>query len=154
MSEENVELVRRLQPAPDVDIAQLVRDDAINAQWVESVKPVFDSDFKCVMRSATEGPMTYVGLEGLRTVWLDWTAPWAAYRTEIERLIDAGDRVVVLVRDFGRRVGGAYEVAFSAATVWSVRDGKVVRVEFFPDRALALEAAGLSASDSSDTTTK
>ena len=94
--------------------------------------------------AATEGPTTYAGLDGLRDAWLDWTAPWAAYRTEIERLIDAGDRVVVLVRDFGRRVGGAYEVAFSAATVWSVRDGKVVRAEFFPDRALALEAAGLN----------
>ena len=143
MSEENVELVRRLQPAPDVDIAQLVRDEDVNARWVEAVTSVFHSDFECVMMSRIEGPTTYAGLDGLRDAWLDWTAPWAAYRTEIERLIDAGDRVVVLVRDFGRRVGGAYEVAFSAATVWSVRDGKVVRAEFFPDRAQALEAAGL-----------
>jgi ketosteroid isomerase-like protein len=144
MSEENVELVRRLQPAPDVDIAQLVRSDDINARWVETVTSVFHSDFECVMMSATEGPTTYVGLDGLRDAWLDWTAPWARYRTEIEQLIDAGDRVVVLVRDFGRRAGGGYEVVFSAATVWSVRDGKVVRAEFFPDRARALEAAGLS----------
>jgi ketosteroid isomerase-like protein len=143
MSEENVELVRRLQPAPDVDIAQLVRDDDINARWVEAVTSVFHSDFECVMMSATEGPTTYVGLDGLRDAWLDWTAPWAAYRTEIEQLIDAGDRVVVLVRDFARREEGPYEVAFIGAAVWTVRHGKVVRVEFIPDRARALEAAGL-----------
>ena len=144
MSRENVELVRRLQPAPDVDIAQLVRDDDINARWVGAVTSVFHSDFECVMMSATEGLTTYVGLDGLREAWLDWTAPWATYRTEIEQLIDAGDRVVVLVRDFGRRVEGAFEVAFSAATVWSIRDRKVLRAEFFPDRDRALEAAGLS----------
>jgi ketosteroid isomerase-like protein len=145
VSQENVELVRSLQPAPDVDIAQLVRDDNINARWVEAVTSVFHPDFECVMMLRIEGPATYAGLDGLRDAWLDWTAPWAAYRTEIEQLIDAGDRVVVLVREFGRRVGGAYEVAFPAATVWSVRDGKVVRAEFFPDRARALEAAGLRA---------
>jgi ketosteroid isomerase-like protein len=144
VSQENVEIVRRLQPAPGVDIAQLVRDDDINARWVEAVTTVFHPDFECVMMSATEGPTTYVGLDGLRDAWLDWTAPWAAYRTEIERLIDAGDRVVVLVRDFGRREEGAYEVAFIGAAVWTVRRGKVVRVEFIPDRARALEAAGLN----------
>jgi ketosteroid isomerase-like protein len=143
VSKENVELVRRLQPAPDVDIAQLVRDDDINAQWVESVTPVFDADFKCVMMSATEGPTTYVGLEGLRTAWVDWTAPWVAYRTETEQLIDAGDRVVVLFRDFGRRGDDPYEVVFIGAAVWTVRDEKVVRVEFIPDRAQALQAVGL-----------
>jgi ketosteroid isomerase-like protein len=143
VSGENVELVRSLQPAPDVDIAQLVRDDDINARWVEAVTTVFHSDFVCVMMMTFEGPATYVGLDGLREAWLDWTAPWAAYRTEIEQLIDAGDRVVVLVRDFGRREEGPYEVAFIGAAVWTVRRGKVARVEFIPDRAQALEAAGL-----------
>src|SRR5262249_17301639 len=140
----NVEPVRRLQPAPDVDIAQLVRDDDINARWVGAVTSVFHSDFECVMTSATEGPTTYVGLDGLRETWLDWTAPWATCRTEIEQLIDAGDRVVVLVRDFGRREEGPYEVAFIGAAVWTIRRGKLVRTEFFPDRARALQAAGLS----------
>jgi len=143
VSQENVELVRSLQPAPDVDIAQLVRDDDINARWVEAVSTVFHAHFECVMMSRLEGPMTYVGLDGLREASLDWTAPWAAYRTEIEQLIDAGERVVVLVRDFGRRDEGPYEVAFIGAAVWTVRRGKVVRVEFIPDRAQALEAAGL-----------
>ena len=30
-----------------------------------------------------------------------------------------------------------------AAAVWTVRDGKVARVEFYTDRAAALEAIGL-----------
>jgi ketosteroid isomerase-like protein len=30
-----------------------------------------------------------------------------------------------------------------AAAVYTVRDGKVARVEFYPDRAVALKAAGL-----------
>jgi hypothetical protein len=68
---------------------------------------------------------------------------WAAYRTETERLIDAGGRVVVLFRDFGRRGDGPCEVAFIGAAVWTVRHEKVVCVEFIPDRDEALNAAGL-----------
>jgi hypothetical protein len=41
-----------------------------------------------------------------------WTAPWATYRSEVDEIVDLGDRVV--------------------------------RWELYPERAQALEAAGLS----------
>ena len=150
MSRENVELVRGLQPGPDFDIAELIRDDDVNAAWVSAVAPLFDPEFECVMMSATEGPRAYVGLDGLRTAWSDWTAPWSRYRSEVEHIIDAEDRVVVLVREFGRRQGSKREVAFRAAAVWTVREGKIARVEFYPDRRQALDAAGLSIHDGED----
>ncbi len=86
---------------------------------------------------------TYSGMDGLRESWWDWLAPWATYRTEIEDVIDGGDRVLVLVFDFGRRAVGAPEVKSSNAAIWTVRDGKVARVEFYADRAVAIEAVGL-----------
>jgi ketosteroid isomerase-like protein len=143
VSQENVEVVRGLQPGPDFDITQIVRDDDVNDAWVTVVAPFFHSDFECVMMSPTEGPRTYVGLRGLRTAWTDWTAPWAMYRSEVEQILDAGHRVVVLVRDFGRRQQSSREVAFRAAAVWTLRDAKIVRVEFYPDRHQALKAVGL-----------
>ena len=51
------------------------------------------------------------------------------------------------MRDFGRRSQSAKEVAFPAAAVWTVRDRKIARVEFYPDRRTALDAAGLSGRD-------
>jgi len=83
------------------------------------------------------------GLEGLRAVWLEWLEPWESYRVEIEELIDAGTDVIVLTRDYGRRPGMTAEVSILAAAVWTMQEGKVARANFYPDRAAALEAAGL-----------
>ena len=80
---------------------------------------------------------------GLRALWLDWMEAWESYRVEVEELLDAGNDVVVLVRDYGRRAGMETEVSVRGASVWTVRDGKVARIAFYPNRQEALEAAGL-----------
>jgi ketosteroid isomerase-like protein len=82
----------------------------------------------------------------MRNAWLDWLEPWETYRAEIETLVDAGDKVLVLSRDFGRRTGMASEVELLASAVWTVRDERVARAEFFTDRAAAYAAAGLEPS--------
>nr|MBA2341947.1 nuclear transport factor 2 family protein [Thermoleophilaceae bacterium] len=83
---------------------------------------------------------------GLRRLWLDWLEPWASYYVRIEKLVDKGDRVVALIRDVGRRHDTDATVEIKAGSIWTLREGKVVRVEFCP-REEALEAAGLSESD-------
>lgn len=136
MSTSNVEIVRALQPDPE---ANLVEFFALDLD--EAASAVFTDDFVCVIRGLSEDPRP--GFRGLREGWLDWLAPWESYRTEIEQLIDAGDDVLVLVRDFGRRAGMQGEVEMSAGAVWTVRDGKVARAEFFPERADAYAAVGI-----------
>jgi ketosteroid isomerase-like protein len=85
----------------------------------------------------------FVGLEGLRALWLDWLEPWESYRVEVEDVIDAGDDAVVLVRDFGRRAGMTVEVSVVGGAVWTVRDGRVARVAFYLNRSEALKAVGM-----------
>jgi ketosteroid isomerase-like protein len=53
--------------------------------------------------------------------------------------------VVVLVRDHGRLRGSEAEVESISASVWTVRDGKIARIEFHTNRSGALKAAGLEA---------
>jgi ketosteroid isomerase-like protein len=142
MSQENVELVMALQPAPDVDLAQLFRDDDMTAALFEAVTAVFHPDFECAHHLLGSEP-TFTGLEGLRASWLDWLAPWATYRVEIEEAIDCGEQVLMLVHDFGRRVESTEEVKSNNAAVWTVRDGKVASAEFYADRASAIKDAGL-----------
>jgi ketosteroid isomerase-like protein len=142
MSQENVELVRQLQPGPDGDLVSIIRDDAIRAAWLQAVTPVFHADVASVIHVIGAEAVTHVGLDGLQAAWLEWLAPWASYRSDLDQLVDAGDRVVALVRDFGRRAPDGPEVEMIAAAVWTVREGKVARVEFYTDRAAALEAAG------------
>ena len=143
MSRKNVEIMRNLLPGPEVDIAQLTRDHDLWAAVSQTFAPMAHPDFECEVAWPSESS-TYVGVDGLRQAFLDWTAPWESYYTEIEELIDCADRVVALVHDRARRQGVDGEVDVFAANMTTFRDGKIVRVEFFAHRTDALEAAGLS----------
>ena len=145
MSQENVELVRSLQPSRDTDLVAAFRDDATAAAVMETLSPFFHEDVEIVpppSSVAGEG-VRFAGLEGLRAAWLDWLEPWESYRVEVEDVIDAGDDAVVLVRDFGRRAGMTVEVSVMGGAEWTVRDGRVARVAFYLNRSEALKAVGL-----------
>jgi ketosteroid isomerase-like protein len=141
MSKENVELVTTLASGPDVDLGSLLRDDAAWAATVE--RSLLDPGFEAVGTViGTERP--YVGPDGLREFLLDWLAPWDTYRSELERTIDLGERVVALYRAFGRREGSAHEIESRNAWIWTFRDGKVAGITGYADPAEALEAVGLA----------
>src|SRR4051812_13773165 len=142
MSQENVELVRRLQPSPGMDLVALFREEAGAARLLDALGPFLHDDFAISGVGIQTGDR--LGLTGLTTGWADWLEPWESYRTEIEDVIDAGDDVVVLVRDYGRRPGMTAEVSLLGAAVWTVRDGKLARARFYPNREDALRAVGLS----------
>jgi ketosteroid isomerase-like protein len=144
MSQENLELIVSLQPARDVDIAHMFRDDAIVEAVATTLAPLLHPDFEAAVVDALRGETTYRGFDGLRELWLDWLSPWEAYRTELEEARDLGDRVLLLVHDFGRREGSTREVVLNSATVWTLRDGKIARAEFFAIRSDAFKAAGLA----------
>jgi ketosteroid isomerase-like protein len=145
MSQENVELIRSVLPGPDTDLIALFDDDSASGELMQTWAPLLDPDFVAVKHFPGAEPDTTQGLHGLRAGWLDWLAPWASYRTEIEEMIDLGDRVVAVICDYGRREPDAPEVALKSAVVWTVRDGRIVRGEFYTGgRPEALEAVGLT----------
>jgi ketosteroid isomerase-like protein len=143
MSQQNVELIVSLQPPQDVDIARMFRDGATVEALATTLAPILHPDFEAVVLGPLRGETTYSGFAGLRELWLDWLSPWEAYRTELEEARDLGDRVLLLVRDFGRRQGSTREIVLNGAAVWTFRDGKIARAEFHGDRTTALEAVGL-----------
>jgi ketosteroid isomerase-like protein len=140
MSRENVELVRGLQPPPDLDLVQAFGSDG---QLLQALEPFVHEDV--VVGGEMLGPRSdKVGLAGLQAEWAEWLEPWETYRTEIQDVIDAGDdSVLVLTRDSGRRTGMTIEVSILGAAVYTVRDSKIASVRFYPDREAAREAAGL-----------
>src|SRR5271165_5179719 len=105
MSQENVELVTNLQPAPDVDMAELFRNDEMWSALTDAVAPLFHPHFESVPPGVPGTEKVHVGLDGLRAAWLGWMEPWLTYRTEIKQTLDAGERVLLLVQDYGRREG-------------------------------------------------
>jgi hypothetical protein len=141
MSQENVELVRSLQPPPDSDLVAVFRDEAGADRLLDALEPFLHDDVIIAGVGIQTGDSA--GLAGLKQGWADWLEPWESYRTEVEEVIDAGDDVLVLVRDYGRRAGVSAEISDIGAAVWTVRDGKIARICFYPSREGAFEAVGL-----------
>jgi ketosteroid isomerase-like protein len=129
--------------APDVDVVPLFRDDDKWATVSRALARRFHPDIEC-QAIMFDGDRSGTGLRGFRAIWLEWLAPWATYRQELDETIDVGDRALMPLRDFGRREGSTQEVEANPAAIWTFRDGKIARWEVFIDRAQALKSAGLS----------
>jgi ketosteroid isomerase-like protein len=135
MSEENVQIVRRIYDAvADGDTETVLALYDPDVQWDFSRSPL-----KNVLGSAH-----YQGHDGLRRWWREWGDAWTNYEDDRDQLIDAGEHVLSVVRSRGRGRASGAEVEWTQYGVWTFRAGRVVRVAWFGDRAEALEAAGLS----------
>jgi ketosteroid isomerase-like protein len=87
----------------------------------------------------------YHGHDGVRRFFREWLAPFESFYAHAEELIDAGDAVVVRVRQGGRgKQSGAVVEMPAYWQVYRLRGGRAVRIEVYTDQAEALEAAGLS----------
>jgi ketosteroid isomerase-like protein len=135
MSQENIDLVRSV-----IDASQRGEMDEVFAaydpeiEWRISALPAPISDFEPVYR----------GHEGIRKFWRTWTEAWETPSFEYEEFIDAGDTVVsVLSQRMRGRTSGIEQDWNSYAQNWTIKNGLIVRIEFFPDRAQGLAAAGL-----------
>jgi ketosteroid isomerase-like protein len=114
--------------------------------WGETGEPAWDLIHEDVevhdhdIMDASE----YRGRAGTEQWLADWDSAWAEFSMEPEEFLDAGQRVVVILRmkATGRRSGVAIER--QDAIVYELRDGMITRVDYFNNRAQALEAAGLA----------
>jgi len=137
------DLIRALLPPPEVDLAHVVRDDEAFAATVAAAGDLLDPG----LESAAfwlGGGRSYRGVEGFRHMWLDWLEPWETYHAQVEAIHEEDDRVIVLIRDRGRHPGSDAEVELLAGSVWTVRAGKVTRVELYANREELFEASGFS----------
>jgi ketosteroid isomerase-like protein len=143
MSAANVELVRSIVPS-ETDLVQVLASDDPGAAFLGDSSAV-DPNVEVEFASPPSGgePLSYRGIEGLIEGWRDWLTPWESYRLEVEEFIDAGDRVLTLVRVRARTSRHGVELEHRPAAVWTVKDGLVVAVHFFLERPEAFEFAGL-----------
>jgi uncharacterized protein len=130
MSEENVEVVRRM-----LEAYALGDNEAALAAFDPDV--VFDQSIR------PDGGIFH-GRDGLAEAMRTWTGTFENWRLEVEKIIDAGDRVLVIGHEFGRGKGSGAETQQTTYQVYTVRNGKIVHLKGHLDKEKALEAAGLS----------
>jgi ketosteroid isomerase-like protein len=132
MSEENVEVVRRM--------LQAFADGGLNA-----MDEFWDPDIDW---RAAEGAIDDVGaMHGpvaVRRYIQDWIDTFDGFSVVVEELRDVGDdRVVTIQRLNGRAKLSGTETDLRYAVVSTIRAGKVVRVREYLSIDEALEAVGL-----------
>ncbi len=129
MSEENVERVR--EGYEFVDRERAPRFDLLHP------------DILWHTRADLPDTATYRGHDGAATLMAEWFGAFDDLRVDVEELIDAGDRVVVVLRLHGRARGSVGEVDMSETHVLTMRDGQVTEVHEYPTKAEALKVVGL-----------
>ena len=129
MSQENVELVRR--GIEDVHVFWGMLDEQVIMDARNDPAMALDLGELCV------------GREAVMSAGRRWWGTWEDYHLDAEELIDAGSSVVCVVRERGRGKGSGASVERCGAQIWTFRAGRIIRWDFFQDRAAALEAAGM-----------
>jgi ketosteroid isomerase-like protein len=127
MSEENVEIARKGVEAyarGDLDTALTYADPDIIWNPVEE--------------AATQGH------DAIRANLERWETDFEDFEATPEEYIDAGDQVLVPIHWSGRGRGSGVQVDIRTYNVYTLRDGKVIRMDEFTERSKALKAAGLS----------
>jgi ketosteroid isomerase-like protein len=90
------------------------------------------------------GGGTYHGHDGVRQLWSDVRGIFGEFRNEPEQFFDVPpDRVVAFVRICGVGKESGAPVEARIAHLFTMKDGKAIRVESFADRDEALRKAGL-----------
>jgi len=146
MTPKAVRVVEQIQDALATgDVVAGLDDDQTDRQVRRAFAALAEPDFEVVMVGPAYLPTRFEGsgVEGFREAWLDWTSAFESYQIEIERVIDAGKRVVSLVAMAGKTKTGGVEIEAPGAAVWTVVDGRLRRVEFHLDREEALRSAGV-----------
>jgi ketosteroid isomerase-like protein len=131
MPRDNIEVVRSVYDA-------WARDDFpgpadLLDDGVEYVNPV----------GAVE-PGTRRGLAGFRRAVEKTLEGWETWQMDPERYEADGDRVAVVLHYRAKGRGSGVEVEGRESALWTLRDGRVIRYEWFHGPADALQAIGLS----------
>jgi ketosteroid isomerase-like protein len=139
MSQENVEIARRA-------IDALNRSDLMvgGSDPLPTLREFCDPDVEWDFSRRGVDPEIYRGYEGWLRIAEQFGDAWQELRLEIEEIIDAGDSVVLFTNMIGLSKSGI-ALDHRVGQIWTFRDGKIVRDQFFgEDRTACLAAVGLA----------
>jgi len=129
MSQENVELVRRIYDGwsrGDFSVgADLMGPEFEWHQYADAVEP-----------GSHRGAAIGGAISKIFEIYEN-------FRVKPDQYLDAGDKVVVTARVQGTGRGSGVELNEPFAFVWTVQGGKLAELTLFRDRRKALQAAGL-----------
>ena len=132
MSQENVEIVRALYEAWN------------GPKGGQGVLPFLSGDFEFVNPDYAVEPGIRRGHAGWSHAMKSLDDAFHEHGHEVAEARDLGDRVLCFTTFVAKTSADSVTFRQDETQLWTLRGGKVSRLEWFHDRADALEAAGLS----------
>jgi ketosteroid isomerase-like protein len=129
MSQENVDYVER-------SLDHFAQTGEPYLEGIDPAVEVYDHDIP-------DARNPYRGADGIGRWLADFGESWETYELRAGQTLDGGDKVVSLFRISAVGAGSGVAVERGDGIVWTFRDGLVVRIDYFNDQNLALDAAGV-----------
>jgi ketosteroid isomerase-like protein len=98
-----------------------------------------------VSRLGWPDQQVYAGPEGANQFNAEWADAWDDWELEVEDFIDAGEHVVAIVNQRGRSKATGIPVEMRFAQVWTLRDGRAIRMQMYASTEEAVKSVGLPA---------
>ncbi len=131
MSQENVDVVRAIYDA-----------------WGRGDYPgpadLLDPEVEYVNPEGAIEPGTRVGIQAFQRAVERTLEAWEFWQIEPEEFRAVGSRVVAIVRYAARGRGSGVDVQGRESALWTLRDKRIVRYQWFHEPGDALEAVRLS----------
>lgn len=119
---------------------------AINRGDLAYAAAFYAADVELVFPAAPptpDRPDYYRGREAAFNAYREWMDEWEGLKRVPRELIDLGDTVVLLFEETGRGRASGIQVSQRVGAVFTIRAGRTVRHEEYPDWESALRAVGL-----------
>ena len=131
MSQENVDRAQRVY-------------DAWNAHDWDRVVDEIEAEHELHLTGLLPGfKALYEGKQGMREFLESFDAIWTDLRVEVDRIEDAGEDVVGLIRLHGTATGSGVPVSIEYAHVFHLEGDRAVRTDGYRTWQEALDAAGI-----------
>ena len=132
MSEGNVELVHSGL-------------DAVNRGGIEAMLHMCDPEIEWIaIPGFLPDAQDYHGRAGVRAWFEKVGETFGKVQWEAEEVVDNGEQLLVALKLHASGRASGIEGEFRIFQAWTIRDGKLTRLESYLSRDEALEAAGLS----------
>jgi ketosteroid isomerase-like protein len=131
MSQENVEIVRRIYAA-------------MEETGSFAASGLLDADIEWVNPSTAVEPGIRAGRDAFDAAWSSVRDSFETVEFAPRDFVDGGDEVVLITVMRARGHGSGADVEHPQGHVWTIKQGRAVRMRWFHHHHLALEAAGLS----------
>jgi ketosteroid isomerase-like protein len=108
------------------------------------LRAITDSEITVTTRPDQPDVRDHHGVDGLIAFLGEWAEAWDEYSFEVLRVRDVGDAVLATARQRGQGKRSGVPVDYTVTFAFSLRNGKIVRLQMFGVEQQALDALGLA----------